>query len=135
MGSIIRPTSNIPLTAPAIPGMLKELKGCCFNPPVWLGRGKLYLIVVTPNPAYQTIAGFYEVPDKGIVTYIKDFKLLQVSMWNEAMNRAFIFEAVEGDPPLDWKPESQFDYRKYQIDQIVLRRQNSGCNENHRNKV
>jgi len=75
MGSIIRPTSNIPLTAPAIPGMLKELKGCCFNPPVWLGRGKLYLIVVTPNPAYQTIAGFYEVPDKGIVTYIKDFKL------------------------------------------------------------
>ena len=131
MGSIIRPTSNIPLTAPAIPGMLKELKGCEFNPPVWLARDKFYLIVVTPNPAYQTIAGFYEVPDKGIVTYIKDFKLLQVSMWNEAMNRAFIFEAIEGDPPLDWKPESQFDYRKYQIDQIVLRRQNNERNKNN----
>lgn len=132
MGSIIKPVANLPLTAPGIPGMLKELKGCQFNPPVWLTRNRLYLIVVTPHLVYQTIRGFYEVPDKGIVTFVKDFKLLQESMWSEARNHAFVFEAIEGDPPLDWTPKSQFDYRKYQIDQIVLRKHGDGGNQNHR---
>jgi len=132
MGQIIKPVANLPLTAPGIPGILKELKGCEFNPPVWLGRDRFYLIVVTPNPFYQTIAGFYEVPDKGIVTFVKGFKFLQVSKWSASKNHAFVFEAIEGDPPLDWTPQSQFDYRKYQIDQIILRKRADGGNQNHR---
>jgi len=124
MGEILKPVSNLPLTCPSTPGILRRLKGCRFEPGVWLARHKLYLIVVTQNPPelYQTISGFYEVPDKGIVAFIREFKPLQVSHRSEAGTRAIVYEAIEGDPPLDWKPEMQFDYRQYTIDKIVARR-------------
>lgn len=123
MAEIIKPVANIPLTAPSTPGVLATLKGCPFNPPVTLNRNELYLIVVTPSLAYRTVPGFYDVPDKGFVTFCRDFILVSASQLGPAKTRAFVFRAIEGTPPLDWVPDKAFDYRKYNIEQIIARQQ------------
>ena len=125
MGMIAKPVANIPLTAPGAPGMLRALKGCRFEPAVWLSRGKMYLIVVTANDprTYRTIPGFYDVPDKGKVVFIKTFTLLQISAMSVARTWAIVYEAMEGDPPLDWTPDKQFDYRQYKIEEVVAERE------------
>lgn len=123
MAEIIKPVANIPLTAPSLPGVLAELKGCMFNPPVTLNRDELYLIVVTPAMAYRTIPGFYDVPDKGFVTFCRDFILVAASQVGRGRTRAFVFQAIEGEPPHDWVPDKGFDYRRYRVEQVIARQQ------------
>jgi len=125
MGEISKPISNLPLTAPATPGMLREIKGCRFEPAVWLSREKFYLIVVThyDPKTYRTIPGFYDVPDKGVVAFIVRFRPIQVSSISVAGMKAIVFEAIEGTPPIDWTPDKQFDFRKYRLESFAIQAQ------------
>jgi len=114
MGQILKPVANIPLTAPSTPGKLPTIKGCVFNPPVYLDRGKLYLIVVSHRRVYVPEKGFYDVPDKGHLTFIAGFKRIDVSHPNGAGLRCWAFEALEGHPPADWVPKAQGSYTAHE---------------------
>lgn len=94
--------SHIPLTCPGSPGNIKMIKGCEFVPPVTLNRDCLYFIVVTFRDPYIPQPGWYDVPEKGHVTWIKSFSLIQVS--NPCLPqklRCWVFEAFEGLPPIE----------------------------------
>jgi len=93
--------SNIPLTCPSTPGVLREIKGCQFVPPVFLNRDTLYFVVVTNRLSYMPQSGWYDVPDKGYLTWIKAFQLLQVSYVSIAGSHARIYKAIEGEPPVE----------------------------------
>jgi hypothetical protein len=95
--------AHIPLTAVGqVPGTLGEIKGCKFFPPVTL-------VVVSHHKVYTPQPGWYDVPDKGYLTWVKGFRVVQVSKPNAAAefvpglgtHRAWVFEAIEGQPPVD----------------------------------
>lgn len=105
MPEILTQVSNIPLTAPSTPARLTNLKGCRFFPGVFLDRGKLYFVVITHRPRYIPEPGFYDVPDKGYLTWIDRFVFKEVSMANEHGAKCWVFEAMEGHPPKDRMPD------------------------------
>jgi len=96
--------ANIPLECPELPARVTEIKGCKFSPPVYLGRGRYYLIVVTFRKWWTPKAGFYHVPGRGYATWIERFVMIAQSAPSEAQGRCFIFECFEGTPPLDAQP-------------------------------
>lgn len=143
MGQILKPVANIPLTCPSVPGKVTDIKGCKFTPAVFLNRGKMYFVVVTnkakwfkwPEGIPQTQErvqsyeragflvlqrGFYDVPDKGYLTFITDFKPYAKSERSIAGSTCYIFEALEGNPPADWVPNVQGRYTAHQTAGIAL---------------
>ena len=139
MSGILQPVANIPLTTTTTPGILKGVKGCRFEPGLWLNTTDMYLMVMSREEQIgYPPAGFYEVPDRGEVVYITRFKPYQRSEYRtitpadvlesmgntEVLNnlkrwRMFVFIAYQGDPPLGFMPSSNFDYRKHKIQKIA----------------
>jgi hypothetical protein len=109
-GTIQKQISNIPLTCPGTPATVTELKGCKFTPAVYLDRGKLYLVVVSPQLPGRLVAqkGFYDVPEKSYLTWIENFKIVAVSARSTAGYYCHILEAFEGDAPKDCAPVKGF---------------------------
>lgn len=93
--------SHIPLTCPSSPATIKVLKGCEFIPPVTLNRGTLYFIVVSNREVYIPSPGWYDVPEKSHLTWIKSFKPVDVSKRSHAGSACWVFEAFEGLPPVE----------------------------------
>jgi hypothetical protein len=100
-------TTNTPLR-------LERVHQCTFNPAVYLNRNTLYYIIVAVRHPYVPKPGFYDVPEKGFITWITEFKTVAVSqptpvkIWSEEekklvdyVNKAYIFEAKEGQAPKD----------------------------------
>jgi hypothetical protein len=104
MGEIMKQVSNLPLTCPGTPGTVTEIQGCKFTPAVYLNRGHYYLIIVTHRGIINPQSGFYDVPEKSMLTYIGSFKPIACSFPNSARIRCFIFEAFEASPPKDFVP-------------------------------
>jgi hypothetical protein len=139
MSEIRKPIANVPLTTTSSPGILRGAKGCRFEPGLWLRKGEMYLMIMSqaehvPYPP----AGFYDVPDLGRVAYVKYFKPYQRSEYRtvtaqdiiesagneEVLSRLrkwrmFVFQAFEGDPPNDFVPDANFDYKRANIDRMV----------------
>ena len=127
MGELIKAQiSNIPLTCPGTPAAVTEIKGCKFTPAVYLDRGKLYLVVVSPQRPGRMIpkAGFYDVPEKGYLTWIASFKIVAVSAMSFARYYCHILEAFEGDPPKDCAPVKGYieGERNIRTDMIEVKR-------------
>lgn len=110
MGKIIVPgrdnkdlskVSHIALTCVPTPYQLKEVKGCHFNPPVTLNRDVPYLIVVSHQQLYVPLPGWYDIPEKGCLSWIARFQFVQVSQPSLVIYKAFVFRALEGLPPVD----------------------------------
>jgi len=119
--------SNIPLTCPGTPASVTEIKGCKFTPAVYLDRGKLYLVVVSPQLPGKLIAqkGFYDVPEKGYLTWIDHFKVVAVSYRSLAGYYCHILEAFESDAPRDCVPVKGFivGERSIRTDMIEVKRE------------
>ena len=139
MGEILRPISNVPLTTTSSPGILRGVKGCRFEPGLWLRPNELYLMIMSkereiPMPP----PGFYEAPDKGETYYISHFKPYQRSEYRTITEedrialhnnpeqlqelhkwRMFVFTAYEGDVPFNYVPTRNFDYKTARIQQIM----------------
>lgn len=96
--------ANLALEAPEYGGTYPPIKGCVFNPPLYLETGRYYLIVVTSRFKFVPVPGFYDAPTKGKLIWVKEFRLLGVSMPSPAWMRCWAFEAIEGDPPADSIP-------------------------------
>jgi len=124
---IKKQVSNIPLTCPGVPASVTEIKGCKFTPAVYLNRGKLYLVVVSPQlPGRMVLkAGFYDVPEKSYLTWIDSFKIVAVSAMNHARYFCHIFEAFEGDAPKNCLPIAGFieGERSIRTDMIEVKRE------------
>jgi hypothetical protein len=118
--------SNIPLTCPGTSAAVTEIKGCKFTPAVYLDRGKLYLVVVSPQLPGKLIAkkGFYDVPEKSYLTWIENFKIVAVSAPSPARYYCHILEAFEGDAPKDCAPVKGFivGERSIRTDMIEVKR-------------
>jgi hypothetical protein len=114
------------LTCPGTPAAVTEIKGCKFTPAVYLDRGKLYLVVVSPQLPGRMIpkAGFYDVPEKGYLTWIASFKVVAVSASSFARYYCHIFEAFEGDAPKDCAPVAGFieGERSIRTDMLEVKR-------------
>ncbi len=139
MSSVLQPVSNISLTTTSNPGILRGVKGCRFEPGLWLRKGELYLIIAsTENLISLPPAGFYDAPDLGKIVYCKYFKPYQRSEYRtitpqdivdsagneEVLNRLkqwrmYVFLAFESDPPKDCVPTVDFDYKQHRIDLTV----------------
>jgi hypothetical protein len=82
--------------------------------------------------------GFYEVPDKGKTIYITHFKPYQRSEYRTIRKedrialhnnpeqlrelhkwRMYVFLAYEGDPPANFVPTANFDYKQQRITNIM----------------
>jgi len=128
-GIIQKQISNIPLTCPGTPAAVTEIKGCKFTPAVYLDRGKLYLVVVSPQLPGRMIpkTGFYDVPEKGYLTWIASFKIVAVSAPSFARYYCHILEAFEGDAPKDCVPVAGFieGERSIRTDMINVKRENN----------
>jgi hypothetical protein len=127
MGELIqKQISNIPLTCPGTPATVVELKGCKFTPAVYLNRNHLYLVVVSPQLPGRLVAqkGFYDVPEKGYLTWIESFKVIAVSAPSSARYYCHILEAFEGDAPKDCAPVKGFiqGERNIRTDMIEVKR-------------
>lgn len=94
--------ANLELECPEYGGAYPPIKGCIFNPPLYLPGERYYLIVVTARPIFRPMPGFYNV--KATLIWVKEFRLLQVSMPSPAGMKCWAFEAIEGDPPKDAVP-------------------------------
>ena len=136
---ILKPVANIPITTTSSSGILKGVKGCRFEPGLWLNTTDMYLMIMSqeehvPYPP----AGFYEVPDRGKTVYITHFKPYQrserrqitpddVAASNGNMEvlaqlhkwRMFVFLAYEGDVPFNFVPDANFDYKQARIEKIM----------------
>ena len=121
MSDIMKPIANLPLTAPPMGITVKEIKGCEFNPELWLVPPHLYLMLFDQRTICENpFPGFYSVPDKGDkVVFCKGFKPYRRSEKNEFGWSTFVFIALEGDPPLDWVPDQKYNYRDAKIHQIM----------------
>ena len=106
MGSILKQVSNIPLNTFDTPKKLVELKGCKFTPAVFLERKKYYFVVVTDAHRYDPPRGFYDVPGK-FLTFIDSFRFVAVSDFSVTLHRCWVYEAIEGTPPIDWVPDQR----------------------------
>lgn len=90
------------LSFPEFPTKVRILKGIRFNPEVILNSKTLYFIVVSNRFNYEPAKGFYDVPNKGFITWIGSFKPIAISdpMKIGAVHHiAYIFEALEDSPP------------------------------------
>ena len=96
-----RQVSNIPLTYVSMPTSIRVLKGCAFIPPCPIARDTLYFIVVSNQPKYIPQPGWYDVPEKGHLTWIARFLPVQLSRLSITGARCWVFEAIEGTPPVD----------------------------------
>jgi hypothetical protein len=142
MGDLLRPIANLPLTIARPTDSLfsrtiVNLKGCIFNPGVYLKSGVYYFINITRGTFFQTpkgnwvivqstgerqfMNGFYGLPDNRVV-FIRDFKPVAISAPNEFGYRGWIFEAIPGEVPKDWLPDKEFDYARYEIEEVIQRR-------------
>lgn len=95
------------LSCPEFPVKVRKLKGIEFNPEVILNRKTLYFIVVTNRFNFIPAVGFYDVPNKGFITWIGGSKLISKS--NELVvgpvtNIGYIFEMFEDTPPIGIVP-------------------------------
>jgi hypothetical protein len=146
MGNILQPIANIPITTTTTPGILRGVKGCRFEPGLWLNTSDMYLMIMSQEdhvPYPQ--AGFYDVPDKGKVVFITHFKPYQRSEYrtitpedvaesngnDDVLNRLrkwrmFVFLAYQGDPPYDFVPTADYNYKQAQIEQIMARTERVG---------
>jgi hypothetical protein len=124
---IKKQVSNIPLTCPGTPASVTEIKGCKFTPAVYLSRGKLYLVVVSPQRPGRMIpkAGFYDVPEKGYLSWIGSFKIIAVSAMSMAGYFCHILEAFESDVPKNCIPVAGFieGERSIRTDMIEVKRE------------
>ena len=148
MSNILCPVSNYPLTAPPMGITFPSIKGCPFNPELWLSPPNLYLMVHERGKACRNpYVGFYNIPDQDRNVWIKEFRpyhrseeriingedmakcdyaqLVQLSMW-----RIFVFIAIQGDAPMDYVPQVNFDYRGAKIEQISIKRAYRHANKN-----
>ena len=96
--------ANLALECPEYGGAYPPIKGCVFNPPLYLTSDKYYLIVVTSRLIFVPETGFYFAPTKNKLIWVKKFRLLQVSMSSPAGMECWAFEAIEGDPPKNVVP-------------------------------
>lgn len=96
--------ANIPIERPELPTRIRDIKGCSFMPPVYLTAGRLYLIVVTHRKWWTPKQGFYHVPAARYATWISRFVMIAQSAPSESQGRCFIFECLEGTPPIDAQP-------------------------------
>jgi hypothetical protein len=103
---------HLTLMAPNTPLRMEKVQHCIFNPAVYLNRGTLYFLMVTYKHPFTPETGFYNVPEKGYITWIRGFRLIAVSqehhfpLWDENVgenvtyaNKAYLFEAFEGEAP------------------------------------
>lgn len=90
--------ANIPLECPTTTMRINSWKGCRFYPPAMLERGKLYLVVTSWQRIYIPVKGWYDVPEKGHITYISGFKAVYLSYKSIANARTWVFECFEGQP-------------------------------------
>jgi hypothetical protein len=137
MSGILSPVANLPLTTSPRGVKILDVKGCKFIDGLRLDPGKFYLMFFsTENQVPLPSSGFYEIADKKEIIFIKEFRpymrseyrtittveeltmhpdaLKQLSRW-----RVFVFRAFEGDPPLDYVPERNFDYKRANIEHLV----------------
>ena len=93
--------SNIPLTYNSLPMTLTDIKGCKFTPALYLNSKTHYLVLVSHRPPtlIKPECGFYDVPDKGHLAWIRSFAPVGMSAQNIAGNRCYVWEAIEGMPP------------------------------------
>jgi hypothetical protein len=86
MPELIKPVANLPLQTE--PGCVREIKGCVFNPPVYLIRGHRYLINLTKNPLFV-----FSV--QGMVVPLDTLGLMgqgeKLCYWSEEHQRYFFF--------------------------------------------
>jgi hypothetical protein len=134
---ILKPIANLPLSSPPRGVLFRDIKGCSFGKGLRLNPGHLYLFFSSQeNSIPLPPSGFYDIADKGVTVFIKHFKpymrsdyrritvaesitmhataAAELSKW-----RVFVFEAFEGDPPLDWVPDRNFNYKKANIEHLV----------------
>jgi hypothetical protein len=124
MSDILRPVANLPLTVPPRGVLFRMVKGCSFNKGLRLDPDKLYLLFHSREQKISMPpAGFYDVPDKGIVIFVKEFKPYARSEFNEFGWRVYVFRAFQGDPPLDWKPDKNFNYKQAEIERVVMQQE------------
>lgn len=139
MSDLLQPIANIPLTTTSSPGILRGVKGCRFEPGLWLRKGELYLMIMSQEGQVgYPPPGFYDAPDLGRIVYVKYFKPYQrsehrtitsqdfiESAGNEEVLarlrqwRMFVFQAFEGDPPNDFVPTANFDYKQHRVNKMV----------------
>jgi hypothetical protein len=95
------------------PMKVEKLHGCVFKTPVYLDRDRMYFIGVNNFlPGWKPAPGFYSVPEKGFITWIRDFVVKEVSIgrpyaeWDDAvggnvpkMMWCHVLEALEGEAP------------------------------------
>ncbi len=94
------------LNCPTITMYVDVVKECVFNPPVFLTTKRLWFVaVVNSEHMKPPPAGWYDVPEKGHITWIRYFRLEAASLPNSLRSRCFIWEAFEGDPPMDILPK------------------------------
>lgn len=100
--------ANIPLEWSRVPIKIQMLKGCQFTPALYLPAGKLWFFVVTFKRGYRIQPGFYPVPERGDIAWVKGFKPYAMSERSAANGICYVFEAIEGDPlkdavPVEWE--------------------------------
>lgn len=95
------------LSCPEFPTRVRVIKGIRFNPEVTLNSKQLYFITVSVRHNYEPATGFYDVPNKGYVTWIGRFDKIAVSYplrIGTVEHTAYIFKAIEDNPPLGLIP-------------------------------
>lgn len=97
--TIVTPVSNLPIFRAPIGVKVPKVHGCEFNPPAYTKGGESYFTVVTKREPYIPIKGWYNNQEEGYLTWIESFQLIAVSLPNEWGAKAWLFRAIEGQPP------------------------------------
>ena len=95
------------LSCPEFPTKVRIIKGIRFNPKVTLNSKTLYFIVVSNRFNYEPVAGFYDVPNKGYITWIGKFIPIAIShplAIGAVHHIAYVFQAYEDTPPVGLTP-------------------------------
>ncbi len=90
------------LSCPEFPTKIRKVKGLEFIPPFVMNSRTLYFVVVSDRPTYYPSVGFYDVPERGFITWVKEFRLVAQSVSlprGSVFHTAYVFEAIEGHPP------------------------------------